>query len=75
MLADIPSIVLAVINLILVKNAFGTLEYEYQPTERNFLPHISKLVSSAFFYDLERAFVWYLRIFPWRINASEDFKR
>lgn len=30
------------------------------------------LVKRAFFYDLERVFVWYLTVFPWRKNNSKE---
>jgi hypothetical protein len=70
--ADIPSILLTVVNILLLKNIGKTFDFEYSPVDRRYLKHIAKLVSSAFFYDLERGFMWYLKVFPWRLNSSID---
>jgi hypothetical protein len=75
LIADLPSVVLTLLNFLLLKNAFKTFDFEYSPDSRRYLQHIAKLTSSAFFYDLERIFVWYLKVFPWRINVSEDLKK
>lgn len=44
LLADLPSIPLTLLNVLLLKNAFKTFDFDYHPKERRYLSHIARLV-------------------------------
>lgn len=51
LIADVPSVLLGIINILLISHSCLTFKYEYSASQRNFLPHIKRLVSASLFFN------------------------
>ncbi len=64
---DIIGILLALINIILLKNSLLTLSYPYNPSKSTFLAYITKLIHSSLIYDLTFFYIKvFFKLLPWR---------
>ena len=51
LLSDTPGILLGFINTVMISHSLETLNYLYDPTKKNFLPHICHLVGASILFN------------------------